>query len=47
MYNTAIYIKKIVSPIFPCSSVEIGDSKVAGEKEGSSDYSNSEGHKGN
>ncbi len=39
--------KKCVSPIFPCSSVEIGDSQVAGEKGGYSDYSNSDGHKGN
>ncbi len=29
------------------SSVEIGDSQVAGEKEGFSDYSNPDGHKGN
>ncbi len=46
MYNKA-KIKKCVSPIFPYSSVEIGDSQVAGEKEGSSDYRNSDGNKGN
>jgi hypothetical protein len=46
VYNKA-KIKKCVSPIFPYSSVEIGDSQVAGEKEGSSDYRNSDGNKGN